>query len=162
QFLRKNSMAKKPKCMFDFRELPLEAYVLPGENNRHDSEKKFNRKWRTLAIDRQRLVSFLATYANADGSQVETGIQKMQRNLGVPRDVIYRRLADVKQLGMVSTTGRISMRGCAVRQLTAPKPTVADSGAKVADSQKPELQIGVATVADRQARVADSPATVAD
>jgi len=99
---------KAVKLSRAMREIPLEAYRLP----------KHSRKWKSLCRQLMALADFLATYGDGDGTRIQAGVNAMMRKFRVSRRTVFYWLDDLKELGILTNTGKLtSMHGTRVRQL---------------------------------------------
>lgn len=144
------------KCVRDIRDYPWQCYQLSDDG----------RKTRALAEQRRMLATQLATHADGDGTSILVGITRLMTNLGWPKRTLYRRMEDLRRLGLLSETdGRLTERGTAVRSINVsalkiPGAGVPDSTAGVPDTEKRECQIAGAGVPLSTAGVPDSIAGV--
>src|SRR6266404_1891505 len=141
---------KSVRCIRDLREFPPNSYRLPGDG----------RKWKSLCKDRRAIANHIATYANGDGTSITAGINRWVKEMGVSRATIFRRLDDLRTLGLLrdkeGLTGRggTALRSLDVSQLKMPEGV---SGS-VKESQIHEI----AEVSDSTSGVSDSPQRVSD
>jgi hypothetical protein len=95
------------RCVRDMRDLPPEAYRLDTDG----------RKWKTLCKERRTVAMQLASYADADGSNIWVGIDTLTTALGMPRATLFRFLDDLKTLCALSSYGLSRYHGTKKRRL---------------------------------------------
>ena len=96
--------ASKIRCIFDLRDVPPSAFLLPGE-------KESNRQWRHNCEHRLMLLNYLATFADADGGNVRPAVDRMATRHEVSRRTIFRYLDDLKTLGFISSGKLTGFKG---------------------------------------------------
>ena len=147
-------MSESVKCVRDIREFPPESYRLPSDG----------RKWRAVCAERRSVAMQLATYANGDGTSIETGVARLMRETGIPRSTLFRRLDELRTLGILNSKhGLTKEHGTARRSLTVSKlraPEVSDSESEVSDRPKPEVPISTPEVSDRKPEVSNGKTEV--
>lgn len=150
-----NDKTKSVRCVRDIREFPPESYRLSGDG----------RKWMALCKERRAIANHLATYANGDGTSITAGINRWIREIGIKRRTLFRRLNDLRTLGLLRDKhGLTGESGTALRSLDVSKlrmpgeqgSGVPDSAAGVPDSTDQKCQIEQAGVPDSTAEVPDS------
>jgi len=87
------------RCVRDVRDVPLNAFRML-----HDK-----RKWRSRAKLRRELVTYLASFANPDGSRIQVGINRMMARLDVSRRTVFYLLRDLERLGFLEN-GQLSCK----------------------------------------------------
>jgi hypothetical protein len=98
---------KPTRAVCDARSLTFEDFKLPTDG----------RKWRAVAKERRALFMELASYANdGDGSGACPSIKNLQRAIGSRRST-FRRLDDLKKLGLVVDEGKSRFQGTVVRRV---------------------------------------------
>jgi hypothetical protein len=160
--VRKLDMAARNpiRCFFDVRGIPAEVYRLPNDG----------RKWLVKAKARREIAMQLASYADADGTDIKVGATRMRDEIGgMCRSTLFNRLAELDELGFLITKGKTSEHGTAIRRLNVDamlakmaefreaKSTIGDKAesrieggkvqdslGKVQDSHLPESRIGQA------------------
>jgi CHC2 zinc finger len=90
------------KCFFDFRKLPLESFRLPGDK----------RKVRQLCLERRAVAVELASYANADGTQIHVSAETIAVHTRLSVPTVWRRLHDLYVLKMLASKRRGYNRSC--------------------------------------------------
>lgn len=154
-----NDKTKSVRCVRDIREFPPESYRLPNDG----------RKWMALCKERRAIANHLATYANGDGTSITAGINRWIREIGIKRRTLFRRLNDLRRLGLLRDKhGLTGESGTALRSLDVSKlkmpdeqgPGVPDSASGVPDSTDQKCQIEQAGVPDSTAEVPDSRSRV--
>ena len=134
------SKTESVRCVRDIREFPPESYRLP----------KDGRKWLALCKERRALANQIATYANGDGTSITAGVDRWVRELGIKRRTLFRRLDDLRQLGVLRDKhGLVAENGTAIRSLDL-------SALKMPEEAKPEVPDSAAGVSDSVAEVSDS------
>src|SRR5258708_36213313 len=88
---KSNDKTKSVRCIRDIREFPPESYRLPDDG----------RKWKKLCEERRKIANQLATYANGDGTSITAGINRLVRETSTKRRTLFRRLDDLRQLGLL-------------------------------------------------------------
>src|SRR3989442_354057 len=144
------------KCTRDLRDYPPEAYRLPNDG----------RKWKKLCSDRRALAMELATFANGDGTSITPGVRRLMKNLGWSRSKLFRYIADLEELKLLTSEIRNTGKG----RLTSVRALHVEALTQVPDSQVPKSQIGeepksqidAPQVPDSRAQVPDSRAQVPD
>lgn len=134
--------------MRDIRAFPWASYLLPGDG----------RKGRALAEQRRALALQLASYADGDGTRIRLGIQRLCTELGWTKRTLYRRMEDLRNLGLLAEKECLTQEhGTAVRKLDVSK-LILPAGVPDTDSQEchiaeQECQIATAGVPDSGAGV---------
>lgn len=136
-------MSKSVKCVRDIRDLPPSAYALPTDG----------RKNKKLCADRRALANLLATFANGDGASITVGVKRIMDALEWSRATTFRRLEELRQLGILESDGKLTFQGTRLRRLDASAvrkadARVSDSAAIVSDSRGPMVSDTTATVSD--------------
>jgi len=101
--------AKSVRCTRDARQIPWQSYVLAGEGNKARD--------RAVAEQRCSLALRLSTFANPDGTSIETGIERLMNITGWSKATVHRRLDELEELGLLSNHGLTKERGTRVRHL---------------------------------------------
>jgi hypothetical protein len=160
---KKSSRTKSVRCVRDVRNIPLADYRLPDDG----------RQWKKLAVIRQRLANFLATFADASGERIFPSEKTMSTFLGCHRATTYRTLADLEKLGLlkpksgkVDKSGQPNKHGTALRAMDvegflAARVNVASSDVNVASSDVVEVASSDVNVASSTLKVASSTVNVA-
>jgi hypothetical protein len=106
---KKNSgQSKSVKLSRDMRGIPATAYRLPSDR----------RKWKALCNERKQLADWLATYGDSDGSHIFPSVATMLRAFDTwSRKTLFRRLADLRELGILQSEGLKGERGPRIRRL---------------------------------------------
>jgi hypothetical protein len=89
------------RCALDLRDVPPSAFRMPNDG----------RQWRHKCELRCALLHWLATFADADGSNVEAGIKRMEARFEVSRRTIFRRLDDLIELGFTNREKLTGFKG---------------------------------------------------
>lgn len=110
----------------DLRDIPLDRYRLP----------KDGRKWKAIARERMALAEWLGTHGDGDGSRIYPGVDSMIRHFGWSRRKTFYLLADLKELGLLSSAGLTSEHGTRKRRINLE----AFHGAGVQDSPRAGVQ----------------------
>jgi hypothetical protein len=121
---QKPRQAKSPAVALsrDMRNIPATRYQLPNDG----------RKWRTLCDQRKQLADWLATFGDADGSRIFPAIETMLTAFDTwSRAKLFRRLAELRELGILKSEGLIRERGARIRRLI---PNAVLLTAEVSDS----------------------------
>lgn len=134
------------KAVLDLADVPPEAYRLPTDG----------RQWFHLCVQRQRIVDFLATKANPDGSNITVGASRIAKKLGrkVHRTTVQRLLADLVELGILENGNLTGNFGQMTRKRKLDIPAIL--ARSVVKSSPSVVQSSVPAV------VASSPQVVAD
>ena len=120
-------------CLFQSFKIPLEKFRLPEDG----------RKWKASAFNRSALFKELASFANADGTNIWPSIPTLIKSTGWSRSKVCYTLDELTALGLMERTGRKGQHGPAVRRL---KTTEAhDSQSPTFDSGSPTLECGSPT-----------------
>jgi hypothetical protein len=88
------------------------------------------RKWRLIARERMALAEWLATHGDADGSRIWPAVASIMRHFGWSHGKTFYLLKDLKDLGLLESSGLTSERGTRVRRMNL----AAFLGAGVQDS----------------------------
>jgi hypothetical protein len=99
--------AAKIRCALDLRDVPPSAFRMPDDG----------RQWRHKCELRCALLHWLATFADADGSNVEAGIKRMETRFEVSRRTIFRRLDDLIELGFTTREKLTGFKGTRRRKI---------------------------------------------
>lgn len=99
--------ASKIRCALDLRDVPPSAFRMPDDG----------RQWRHKCELRCALLHWLATFADADGSNVEAGIKRMETRFEVSRRTIFRRLDDLIELGFTTREKLTGFKGTRRRKI---------------------------------------------
>jgi hypothetical protein len=97
------------RAVLDARALSFEDFRLPSDG----------RKWQSVARQRRALFMELCSYANSDGSAIYASVSTMQRCSGSERTT-FRRLDELKQLGLLRDEGKSRFQGTTVRSVLLP------------------------------------------
>ncbi|MFZ3277616.1 MAG: hypothetical protein WA182_12005 [Candidatus Sulfotelmatobacter sp.] len=100
----------KIRCIFDLRDAPPSAFLLPGE-------KESNRQWRHNCEHRWILLNYLATFADADGGNVRPAVDRMAARHEVSRRTIFYYLDDLKTLGFINNGKLTGFKGTRNRSI---------------------------------------------
>lgn len=92
----------------DLAGVPLERYRL---------QKTDGRKWKSIARERMALAEWLAVHGDGDGSRIFPSERSMTRHFGWSRRKTFYLLADLKELGLLSSEGLTSERGTRKRRM---------------------------------------------
>lgn len=84
------------RCLKDISRLPPGVFSLPEDG----------RKWKHLQRERKEVAVQLATYADADGTEIYPAAETLVTPSGLSRATIFRRLDDLRRLGFL-TDGEI-------------------------------------------------------
>ena len=155
---KKNHSQEKPKSVKlvrDMRGIPATAYRLSTDG----------RKWKATCAERKQIADWLATYGDGDGSRIFPKIETVLAAFDTwSRATIFRRLKELRKLGVLQSEGRKGESGPRVRKLIPaalkePQPVqaeVSDTTSEVSDSQNEPK----AEVSNRKPEVSDSRAEV--
>jgi hypothetical protein len=89
------------RCVRDVRRLPLASYRMPDDG----------RKWKELCSKRLALANHLATFADADGTNIKPGVTTLMIHFGWSRRTVFNVLDDLKRLGMIISKGLSEYHG---------------------------------------------------
>ena len=64
------------------------------------------RKWKQLCSNRSALANWLATFADADGTNIKVGVRRMEMHFGWSRRTVFNVLDDLQRLGMITSKGQ--------------------------------------------------------
>jgi hypothetical protein len=148
------------KCSIDGRQFPPSSYRLADDR----------KKWRRLCEERRMIALQLASYADGDGSNIEVGIKRVIRETEFSRATIFRRLDDLRRLGVLrDKDGLTGKRGTARRSIDfskLPRPSARLSRSEEVSDTVKESQIeevdGVQEVSNRLQEVSDSLQEISD
>jgi hypothetical protein len=91
------------------RNIPVELYRLPKDGS----------KWKAIAHDRQSIADWLATFGDGDGTRIFPSIHSMMRRFAWSHGKICYLLADLKELKLLESTGKLSREhGTRIRRMT--------------------------------------------
>jgi hypothetical protein len=100
------------------------------------------RKWKAACQERKQLADWLASYGDGDGTRIFPAIQTISAAFDTwSRATLFRRLADLRGLGVLVSEGLRGMRGNRIRRLlpevlTKPQAEVSGTKTEVSDSPK--------------------------
>lgn len=106
----RNSEGRPVHAVRDARKLSFERFQLPSDG----------REWKHVAGKRRAVYIELATYADADGTNACPSIESLQRIDGSSRRSIFRRLAELRELGLLVDVGKSKYQGTTVREIRLP------------------------------------------
>jgi len=145
---KSNDKTKSVRCIRDIREFPPESYRLPQDG----------RKWKVLCKERRAIANHIATYANGDGTSIKAGVKRWVKEIGVSRATIFRRLDDLRKLGVLrDKQGLTGENGTALRSLDVSRLKMpGEAGAEVSGSQEKSQIHGAPEVSDSTSEVSGS------
>lgn len=117
--------APKLKCTLDLRDVPPSAFRMLDDG----------RQWRHKCELRCALLHWLTTFADADGSNVEAGIKRMEARFEVSRRTVFRRLDDLMELGFITREKLTGFKG--TRRRTINVAAILSKAAVVPSSPNP-------------------------
>jgi hypothetical protein len=126
-----------PEAAVTALKLSRDMRGIPVSSNRLATD---GRKWKALCHERKLLADWLATYGDADGTRIFPTVEVISAAFDTwGRRTVFRRLADLRNLGVLHSEGLRGERGPRVRRLL---PDVLHKPqAEVPDSQVPKCQI---------------------
>ncbi len=98
------------KAVRDARRFSFEDFRSPDDG----------RQWKSVAGQRRAYYLELSTYADGDGTNAFPSIRSLQRIFGDSRRTVFRRLADLKELGFIKDVGKSKFQGTTIREVLLP------------------------------------------
>lgn len=98
------------KAVRDARRFSFEDFRSPDDG----------RQWKSVAGQRRSYFIEIASYADSDGTNAFPSIESLQRILGDSRRTVFRRLAELKELGFIRDVGKSKYQGTTIREVLLP------------------------------------------